>query len=378
MNLHPAVSRFCQGISLALLLGLASPAAAQDMQIESSAQVAVQEDAAKARSQALSEAMRQAVDLAVEQAAPEVRGRTYLLGARARDFVPSYRIVEESEQDGRLVLKIVAQVDVTQVIKELQAGLPKSKRSDGRAKVLVCVQLIGADGLADALLTDAKELLMQRGQLVELGTAEQCRAGSAWSGPRLSFEGNVAAPAGQVRGTSPRLWSAQLKGRWQLAVDGAQVQSETGEGSGFAETAEAALGLAVAPLGRPLLGKLAERSGLLGRVGGGVLLVTTGLRTPQVMNKLWKALAALPGVTRVELRRILQSDSGDEQVHFQLTTTATTETLGTALYRTPMAGLRVQVVPLGPTTLRLDCVPAQDLPSGSPDSPSNTTESLAP
>lgn len=376
---HPAISGFCQGISLALLLGLASPVAAQELQIETSAQVAVQDDVTKARSQALTEAMRQAVDLAVEQAAPEVRGRTYLLGARVRDFVPSYRIVEESEQDGRLVLKIAAQVDVAQVQKELQAGLPKSKRGDGRPKVLVCVQLIGADSLASVLATEAKDLLTQRGQLVELGTSEQCRAGSSGPGPRLSFDGNVAAPQVQVRGTSPRLWSAQLKGRWLFAPDAtAQGQSEAGEGSGFAETPEAALSLAVTPLGRPLLAKLAERSGLLGRVGGGVLLVTTGLRTPQVMNKLWKALAALPGVTRVELRRISPSDAGDEQVSFQLTTTATTEMLGTALYRTPIAGLRMQVVPLGPSTLRLDCVPAQELPSASPDSPANSTESPAP
>lgn len=382
VKLHPALSRCCQGISTALtmgLLGFASPAAAQEMQIESSVQVAMQEDATKTRNQALAEAMRQALDLAVEQAAPEVRGRTYLLGARARDFVSSYRIVEESELDGRLVLKIMAQVDVAQVLKELQAGLPKSKRGDGRAKVLVCVQLTGADALASVLATDAKDLLTQRGQLVELGTMDQCRATSSWAGPRLGFVGNVAAPQVEVRGTSPRLWSAQLKGAWQYVPDAsAAPQTEAGEGSGFAEKPEAALGLAVAQLGRPLLGKLADRSGLLGRVGGGVLLLTTGLRTPQVMNKLWKALAALPGVTRVEPRRIVLADGGDEQVHFQLTTTATTETLGAALYRTPIAGLRVQVVPLGPSMLRLDCVSAQDLPSASPEPQSNPTESPAP
>ena len=112
-----------------------------------------------------------------------------------------------------------------------------------------------------------------------------------------------------------------------------------------------------------MLTKLAERTGLLGRPGGGVLLLATGLRTAAVMNKLWKALLALPGVSRVEPRRIVLSDGGDEQVHFQLMTQTSTETLGTALYRTPVAGLRMQVVPLGPSALRLDCVPAQDLPS---------------
>ena len=72
------------------------------------------------------------------------------------------------------------------------------------------------------------------------------------------------------------------------------------------------------------------------------------------------------GVARVEPRRFLLADSGDELVHFQLTTTTPAETLGTALYRTPIAGLRVQVTPVGPSTLRLECVPAQDLPSAEP------------
>lgn len=371
----------CQGIFVSLLGGVARLASAQEMQIESAVQVALQEDAAKTRSQALSEAMARALDLAIEQAAPEVRGRLYLVSSRAREFVSSYRVIEESELDGRLSLKMVAQVDVAHLVRELQAALPKSKRSDGRPKVLVCARLAGADTVAASLASEARDLLLQRGQPVELGSIERCQMGtmSSWPGPRLVFDGSVATPTAEVRGTSPRLWSAQVRGSWQYFADAtAQPQTESGDGTEFAERREDALALATAQLGRPLLSRLADRNGLLGRVGGGVLLIATGLRSPQVMTKLWKALLALPGVSRVEPRRVLLAEGADEQVHFQLTTTTTPETLGTALYRTPIAGLRVQVVPLGPATLRLDCVSAQELPSSTPDIQPLPTETATP
>jgi len=359
---------------VALHLALASMAHAQDMQIAAAVQVTDAGDAAKTRSQALSEAMAQALDQSVEQTAPELRGRLYLISQRAREFVTSYRVTDESEQDGRLNLRIVAQVDVARLVRELQAALPSAKRTDGRPKVLVCARFTGAESLATGLAEAAKELLSQRGQSVELGTSERCATESTWPGPRLSFDGGLQTPLSEVRGTSPRLWSALLRGSWQFWADPTgQPQREAGDGAGFAEQREEALSQAVVSLGRPLLGRLAERSGLLGRPGGGVLLIATGLRSPSVMSKLWKALLALPGVRRVEPRRFLVAEGGDEQVHFQLTTTTNPETLGTALYRTPIAGLRVQVVPLGPSTLRLDCVSAQDLPSAEPAAPEAAT-----
>ncbi len=351
----------------ALFFGGLSSAFSQELQIETAVQVAQTDDAAKTRSQALSDAMSQALTQAVEQSAPELRGRLYLIAPRAREFVTSYRVVEETETDGRLSLKIVSQVDVARLLRELQAALPKPKRVDGKPPVLLCVKLSGAQSLEEKLVGEARELLSQNSQPVEIGNPDRCAPESAWSGLRLSFDGSLQAPIGEVRGTVPRLWSAHVRGGWQLLVDpSTPPQHESGDGVAFAERGDTALSQAVSQIGRPLLAKLAERTGLFGRPGGGVLLVATGLRSVTVMNKLWKALLALPGVSRVEPRRIVLSDTGDEQVHFQLATQTSTETLGTALYRTPVAGLRVQVVPLGPSALRLDCVPAQDLPSAEP------------
>ncbi|MFO0653619.1 MAG: hypothetical protein U0787_00905 [Polyangia bacterium] len=359
-------ARLVLGLALfAILLGggLRS-ACAQELQVETAVQVALTDDASKTRNQALSDAMGQALLQAVEQSAPELRGRLYLVAPRAREFVSSYRVVEETEQDGRLLFKIVSQVDVARLLRELQTALPKPKHSDGKPSVLLCVKLAMAEPLIEKLQASARELLGQRSLNVELGNADRCGPGSTWPGMRLSFEGNLESAVAEVRGTTPRLWSAHVRGVWQFVVaPGAPPQQEAGDGVAFADRDDAALDQALGQVGRPLLTKLAERTGLLGRPGGGVLLLATGLRTAAVMNKLWKALLALPGVSRVEPRRIVFSDGGDEQVHFQLMTQTSTETLGTALYRTPVAGLRMQVVPLGPSALRLDCVPAQDLPS---------------
>ncbi len=366
-GLHTSRSGLFVVLSAALWFADSAPAGAQELQVETAAQVAQTDDAKKTRSQALSDAMNQALAQAVEQSAPELLGRLYLVTPRAREFVTSYRVVEETEADGRLSLKIVSQVDVARLLRELNAALPKPKRTDGKPPVLLCVKLSGAPSLEEKLVTEARELLSQNAQPVEVGSPERCAKDSAWTGLRISFDGSLQAPVGEVRGTMPRLWSAHVRGVWQLVVDpNTPPQTETSDGVAFAERGDTALGQAVGQVGRPLLGKLAERTGLFGRPGGGVLLVATGLRSVTVMNKLWKALLALPGVSRVEPRRIVLSESGDEQVHFQLYTQTSTETLGTALYRTPVAGLRVQVVPLSRSALRLDCVPAQDLPSAEP------------
>jgi hypothetical protein len=357
------------GLFVATLWLLPGRAFSQEMQIEAAVQVALQDDAAKTRSQALSDAMTQALEQSVEQAAPELRGRLYLVSARAREFVKSYRVIEDSEQDGRLSLKIAAQVDVARLVRELQAALPKTRRTDGRPKILLCARVTGAETAALGLLTAAADVLQQRDQPTEIGKSENCTdsAVASWPGPRLLFDGSLVTKVAEVRGTSPLLWSALLRGSWQYVTDGSSPPlSEAGEGVGFAEQPDAALAQAVTQLGRPLLLRLAERQGLFGRPGGGVLLMASGLRSPSVMNKLWKALLALPGVARIEPRRFLLSESGDELVHFQLTTTTPAETLGTALYRTPIAGLRVQVTPVGPSTLRLECISAQELPSAEP------------
>ena len=75
--LKPRVSHqpMLLGLFVATLWLLPGRAFSQEMQIEAAVQVALQDDAAKTRSQALSDAMTQALEQSVEQAAPELRGR---------------------------------------------------------------------------------------------------------------------------------------------------------------------------------------------------------------------------------------------------------------------------------------------------------------
>ena len=61
-------------------------------------------------------------------------------------YLATAGVVEETEQDGRLLFKIVSQVDVARLLRELQAALPKPKHSDGKPSVLLCAPAIKSCG----------------------------------------------------------------------------------------------------------------------------------------------------------------------------------------------------------------------------------------
>ena len=138
---HQAAARTCRasrGWALALLL-LTAPITAAHGQPQGSgpsfavsAQVPVQDDAARARARALLEAMNQALEQAVTQAAPEARGRLYLLAARARDYITTYRVLEEGESGGQFLLRLEAQVDLPRLLHDLQGTLPASRQASTR------------------------------------------------------------------------------------------------------------------------------------------------------------------------------------------------------------------------------------------------------
>ena len=145
---HQAAARTCRasrGWALALLL-LTAPITAAHGQPQGSgpsfavsAQVPVQDDAARARARALLEAMNQALEQAVTQAAPEARGRLYLLAARARDYITTYRVLEEGESGGQFLLRLEAQVDLPRLLHDLQGTLPASRQASARrAALLLC------------------------------------------------------------------------------------------------------------------------------------------------------------------------------------------------------------------------------------------------
>jgi len=84
-------------------------------------------------------------------------------------------------------------------------------------------------------------------------------------------------------------------------------------------------------------------------------------------QQLVRVLSALPGVTRLEPRRFLAPGrSGAAEgstVQLLLQTSAPVDSLAATLGRTPLSGLRLQVMPVNEGELRVLCAPEGAVPS---------------
>jgi hypothetical protein len=376
--------------SFALALSAAFPARGQGPtpgpSFEGSAQVPAQEDAARARSRALADAMNQALEQAVAQAAPEVRGRLYLLSARARDYITTYRVLEEGETGGQFLLRLQAEVDLPRLLRDLQGTVPAVRQAGPRrAGLLVCSTT--ASPAAETLVEQTRGLLSERGESIERLTAAQCSptlAQSAASGASkspvhallmLTLDDNLQAE--EVRGTQPRRFGALGHATWrahQLGESNAPSQaalSETAEAAGFGETAEAAAQTAQQTASGNALEKLLKRPGVLPYSGSSVLVSILGAGGYANYQQLLRVLAALPGVSQAEPRRFLPATGAgagqtDDLMQVLLHTASSPQTLGAALARTPLSGLSLQVAPQGPAELRVVCAPGSALPAEGP------------
>jgi hypothetical protein len=269
------LSRPVRGGLLAVLLGgalLALPGLgrAQLFTVETSAQAPVQDDLSKARARALGEAMSQALEQAVAQAAPEARGRLYLLTARARDYVPTYRVISEGEEAGSFRVRIEAQVDTPRLLRDLQGAAPK-RGAAGRRPLQLCVRAAapepGAQPDLQAALRQAAELLGERGETIETAVAAHCQIPVASSGARARLVLSAGpAQTSELRGTQPRLVGAQRAIEWNLERPGdtaAEPIRERAESTAFAESAEAAQLAATQQAAQQALRRLCQRPGVL-------------------------------------------------------------------------------------------------------------------
>lgn len=364
---------------------------AQVLPIETEGSAVHVGDGSRTREQALASAMMLALEQAVEQSAPNLRGRVYLLSARYRQFVLGYRVLSETEQAGKLTLKLETQVDTTSLLRELQRTLPQHRKAQKKGAVRLCAKWTGPLLQKEKIVEQAQSRLEKSGLTVEVDASENCDG----EGFRLLYSGQLVGPIDEVRGTKPRLFFAKARATWQLfAPTSGTAHAETSEAESLRDQAAAAMEEAARQSAQDALAGLVERTKLAEQPTGSVLLVASGLGSPAVLKKVWRALLGLPGVTQVELRRIHAAKNpanhqaspsaspsagkNDEQVHFLLTTNADVETLSAALYRTPIASLRVQVSPLSPTALRMDCVAAQELPSSEPEKTPDKPEETAP
>ena len=370
-----------------------------------SVQVPTQDDAARARSRALLDAMGQVLEQAVTQAAPEARGRLYLLSSRARDYIKTYRVLEEGESGGQFALRLEAQVDLPRLLRDLQGSVPATRQAlSRRGAVLLCatpsVPGLGRaepEAVAATLIDQARALLTERGETVELLTPALCTPASAGLNPSglssgpvhalflLTLDGNTRVD--EVRGTLPRRFGALGHASWRVLRLGAVTAgsdasvTETSEIPAFAETAEAAVQAAQQTAAATALGRLLKRPGVLPYSGSSVLVSILGAGSYANYQQLLRVLGALPGVTRAEPRRFLPAPSaapGDDLIQVAVSTTSSPEARGAALGRTPLSGLRLQIVPQGPGELRVLCAPGSALPTELPAELQPPTEGTDP
>lgn len=359
----------------------ARPAQAQPTTFPGTALVPLQgeADVVKARGVALTEALTRALEQAVTEVMPEARSRVYLVSGRARDFVTTYRVLQEGTVAGQFQLRLEAQIDLPRLQREL---LGAASPAPAQRSVYLCSTQ--STDLAKSVLEAARAQLQDTGSSVEILASAPCQETPDQSTLRgaaaivsLSLSAEKAVP---IRGTQPQQYGSRGHSEWRLFRVGQEPLQEATETTGFGPdpTASESEGARQAALSG--LGALLSRSGPLFRGSPTVLVRVENLGSFRAYQQLALVLSSLPGVTRVEPRRFYIPARGehseDSVAQLVLQTSASVESLGATLGRTPIPGLRVQVVPVHAGELRVVCVASDAVPSAAqPSDPSDVSES---
>lgn len=371
----------------ACLSAFSGNAGGDESGFEGSGSAPVVDDVMRARDRSLQEAMQRVLEQAVAQAAPEARGRLYLVSARAREYVTTYRMVEESATDGQFRVRIQAQVDLPRLLRDLQVPAGEG-RPTPRSLILLCAEEPGdAEGLGALRSTlSAYGPTLPQGACPAGGQAANQEASQAASqakkmatamgaaGAQVGLLVRVAsgAPAAEVRGTQPPLYGASATARVGLYRGAGSPLEESRESFGFAESAKDAEQAARRLAGQAALAALLPRLGAPGstETTTGVAVSLDGVGSYGDYQRLLKVMAAMPGVTRVEPRSFIGGAQG-MRVEVQLVTGSPANVLGASLGRTPIPGLRLQVMPEGSGKLQLLVAPEAALPGGGGAAPAN-------
>lgn len=368
--------------ALAGLASLAPAAVAQPTTFEGAALVPVlgQGDVVKARGQALGEAMSRALEQAVAEVMPEARSRVYMVSGRARDYVTTYRVVQEGEVAGQFQIRIEVQLDLPRLQRDL-GGVGAGAAGAAASPTTVYLCTTAATPVATAALEAARVQLKETLPSVEIAPPAQCSQSPDFTALRgaaaLLILTPSSTPAEAIRGTQPPQYGAQARGHFQLLRPGREAVQQAGDAPGFGPDASAAETEAGRQAAISGLQALLKRVGPIVRGGSGVVVRVESLGSFRAYQQLLRVLAALPGVTRVEPRRFYtpgRAAAGEDSVvQFLMQTSASVDTLAANLGRTPLSGLQLQVVPLSEGELRVVCAPDAALPGAAPSGDSAET-----
>lgn len=382
---HLFLGRRLGTISVGAMVGLASQAGvatAQPTTFEGAALVPVlsQSDVVKARGQALGEAMSRALEQAVAEVMPEARSRVYLVSGRARDYVTTYRVVQEGEVAGQFQIRIEAQLDLLRLQRDLGGINTGGPAAASPTTIYLCTTQ--ASPAASAALEAARAQLAENSSSVAIAPVAQCSQSPDFStlrgGAALLILTASSTPAETIRGTQPQQYGAAGRGHFQLLRPGREPVQQVGDATGFGPDAATAEGEAQRLAASTSLQLLLKRVGPIVRSGTGVVVRVENLGSFRAYQQIVRVMAALPGVSRVEPRRFYTpartARGEDAVVQLLLQTSATVDTLGAALGRTLLSGLHLQVAPVSDGELRVICAPADALPSA--NQPAESPEPL--
>lgn len=360
--------------ALALTVAVPSSASAQAVRVEVETTAVMPPgergaggDLARTRAQALSEALAQAIEDAAGQSAPELAGRLYLVKGRARDYVLSYRILEEGESQGQFRLRVQCEVDLPRLVRDL-SGAPGPVRAPG-PRLRIC----GAPP-AD-VLAELRTAIGTRAA-VESASATDCASAESGTTPTLFYATTHTVAAEPIRGTLPELYGAEATVELRALRSPENQVSESATAPAFADSGPEASRQAVLAATRAALGRLLARPFVLPGGSSGVTVSLEGLSGYQRYQRVLRVLSSLPGVSRVEPRRFvpptragLPPPSGalapgerDDLTQVFLSTAETPQVIGAALARAPLGELRLQVSPTPTGELRVLCTSESALP----------------
>lgn len=354
------------GMAATLLVGgLLWPGtgSAQMKTVEVSASVLVNKDPVGARRQALLEAQDRAVEQAVGEQAPELQGRVYLMQGRGREFVQTYRVLQEGDQGGTFQVRIEAQVDLVAVLRVLQ---PTEASQRIGTHLSVCASQ-GASEDQEAVQATVKYLSSQGLEATGLPT---CPVGGGLPDGQkaarwVMLHQEAPAMVASIRGTQPPLVGATVQLAWELFDGGATpaTQRSTQTASAFAETRAAALTAAYAQASAQGLRDWSQPGGVLGKGTDSTWVQIEGLASQRELVRMMRVMEGLPGVTKVELRRVGEMGSTTVgRVVLRLQTKTSAEDLGRALSRAQANGLALQVVATSEGRLQVTCTALLGVP----------------
>jgi hypothetical protein len=278
-------------------------------------------NAAGARERALDEAMRQAVDLALGDLADAPMRAAQAkavraIEAKARNFVPRYRTLEEGEANGVYTVRIEAEVDDVALRRRIDTWTETSPAAAPPPPGTPGLLIVPGDRLAStsafmASLVAALSSSNVRARAAEAGgdftVATAARAAARASLGNAALVSAIVTDEGALRGTGRVATACRGTARLLAARSAAVVSERAASARVFTNRADAGHTSCLERLARDLGDQLVAAVSVsigLGSADLRVLTLDADVVEPQAVTALLKSVRSVGAVSAAELQRV--------------------------------------------------------------------------